>query len=111
MASSAKAGKTKKRSSKELWAQKTKLWNQNPEEWRKFLEVLGAARVSTTGDQVKLCCPYHDDGSPSGVLHTTKGFYKCFANSCRKSVQDPIKLRSEERRVGKECRSRWSPYH
>src|SRR3712207_9269393 len=24
-------------------------------------------------------------------------------------VRDP--LRSEERRVGKECRSRWSPYH
>ena len=23
----------------------------------------------------------------------------------------PIKIRSEERRVGKECRSRWSPYH
>ena len=22
-----------------------------------------------------------------------------------------IDLRSEERRVGKECRSRWSPYH
>ena len=22
-----------------------------------------------------------------------------------------IKMRSEERRVGKECRSRWSPYH
>ena len=22
-----------------------------------------------------------------------------------------VKLRSEERRVGKECRSRWSPYH
>ena len=22
-----------------------------------------------------------------------------------------IRLRSEERRVGKECRSRWSPYH
>ena len=22
-----------------------------------------------------------------------------------------LKLRSEERRVGKECRSRWSPYH
>ena len=25
--------------------------------------------------------------------------------------QDPIGHRSEERRVGKECRSRWSPYH
>src|SRR2546425_9471341 len=24
---------------------------------------------------------------------------------------EPIALRSEERRVGKECRSRWSPYH
>ena len=24
---------------------------------------------------------------------------------------DPFLLRSEERRVGKECRSRWSPYH
>ena len=23
----------------------------------------------------------------------------------------PAALRSEERRVGKECRSRWSPYH
>ena len=22
-----------------------------------------------------------------------------------------IRIRSEERRVGKECRSRWSPYH
>ena len=29
------------------------------------------------------------------------------------SVNDWIKIaeRSEERRVGKECRSRWSPYH
>ena len=24
---------------------------------------------------------------------------------------DVVLLRSEERRVGKECRSRWSPYH
>src|SRR2546430_7870720 len=23
----------------------------------------------------------------------------------------PVHVRSEERRVGKECRSRWSPYH
>ena len=28
--------------------------------------------------------------------------FKSFANKM---------LRSEERRVGKECRSRWSPYH
>ena len=27
------------------------------------------------------------------------------------SNQEIYKKRSEERRVGKECRSRWSPYH
>src|SRR5689334_24362745 len=27
------------------------------------------------------------------------------------SVRGPSATRSEERRVGKECRSRWSPYH
>ena len=26
-------------------------------------------------------------------------------------VDTGIRIRSEERRVGKECRSRWSPYH
>ena len=26
-------------------------------------------------------------------------------------VNDNLTTRSEERRVGKECRSRWSPYH
>src|SRR2546430_9234667 len=30
----------------------------------------------------------------------------CFPNS-----REASRLRSEERRVGKECRSRWSPYH
>ena len=28
-----------------------------------------------------------------------------------KQIFNLIVLRSEERRVGKECRSRWSPYH
>ena len=27
------------------------------------------------------------------------------------SLLDNVMVRSEERRVGKECRSRWSPYH
>ena len=40
-------------------------------------------------------------------------------DQCRQTDADPdtgcmefeIRKRSEERRVGKECRSRWSPYH
>src|SRR2546430_13185595 len=34
--------------------------------------------------------------------------------ACRSSSassEHPVARRSEERRVGKECRSRWSPYH
>ena len=30
---------------------------------------------------------------------------------CQQNVADSQHIRSEERRVGKECRSRWSPYH
>src|SRR2546425_10976721 len=29
----------------------------------------------------------------------------------RHALGQPVRSRSEERRVGKECRSRWSPYH
>ena len=32
--------------------------------------------------------------------------YRIYPNNEQK-----IQIRSEERRVGKECRSRWSPYH
>ena len=28
-----------------------------------------------------------------------------------RNLEEPTTVRSEERRVGKECRSRWSPYH
>ena len=28
-----------------------------------------------------------------------------------KNIEKAQRYRSEERRVGKECRSRWSPYH
>ena len=39
---------------------------------------------------------------------------KEFLNSNTKEFENKTKKkkkRSEERRVGKECRSRWSPYH
>ena len=35
----------------------------------------------------------------------------CHCLACQKLHGAPMQWRSEERRVGKECRSRWSPYH
>ena len=32
-------------------------------------------------------------------------------NTLKKDWNPKLGIRSEERRVGKECRSRWSPYH
>ena len=41
---------------------------------------------------------------------TTKNTLKLLAGFVDEDDRT-ITLRSEERRVGKECRSRWSPYH
>src|SRR5476649_2019584 len=35
----------------------------------------------------------------------------CGAKNVRAGLKVAVATRSEERRVGKECRSRWSPYH
>src|SRR5256885_2916108 len=53
----------------------------------------------------------------SGALRTIAVSLTKIANDIRWMGSGPltglgeIQLRSEERRVGKECRSRWSPYH
>ena len=42
--------------------------------------------------------------------HTTKENYQTTRGG-KLWTERYKKIRSEERRVGKECRSRWSPYH
>ena len=56
--------------------------------------------------------------TPSILLASTSnhvGFSRCSANSkaalIRACFFDFSRTRSEERRVGKECRSRWAPEH
>src|SRR5256884_355602 len=48
----------------------------------------------------------HTDGSIDIPRMREGGLHAIFF-----SIWIPSKIRSEERRVGKECRSRWSPYH
>ena len=65
-----------------------------------------------------------DDEKKAGVTLVEETLTKAGAVELKTEIQGdrklayPIKkkengyqLRSEERRVGKECRSRWSPYH
>ena len=56
------------------------------------------------GEEVALYAPLHSvlSALPEDMfLNISKGIVVC-----RSQI-----VRSEERRVGKECRSRWSPYH
>ena len=51
-----------------------------------------------------------ENGTPV-TKEKTVAFSGHRTNRIAKFTADREKLRSEERRVGKECRSRWSPYH
>ena len=46
-----------------------------------------------------------------GVGHGALYKYHILSHSGGQELQKGDRSRSEERRVGKECRSRWSPYH
>src|SRR5260370_42542754 len=46
-------------------------------------------------------------GNETGILRAVQPFNRFPLATARNRLQN----RSEERRVGKECRSRWSPYH
>src|SRR3712207_8840304 len=62
-------------------------------EWDDLAEALAAIKEAPAGT-------YKLSGMPVGA-----GYHLAFAGLLQSQG------RSEERRVGKECRSRWSPYH
>src|SRR5256885_9291436 len=47
------------------------------------------------------------DQTGDGIVYAPRGNGREISPQLRPAYQ----IRSEERRVGKECRSRWSPYH
>src|SRR3712207_9465079 len=50
-------------------------------------------------------------GDPTEGMEPEEALHFHILRRKKEGVEDWIDRRSEERRVGKECRSRWSPYH
>ena len=67
--------------------------------------------VVTTPDEVTCERELVDSIALSGIDKETSGMGRDIDELISDSGVNSFVLRSEERRVGKECRSRWSPYH
>ena len=50
-------------------------------------------------------------GDPREERNIPQSRETAFDEITKSAAQEGLARRSEERRVGKECRSRWSPYH
>ena len=78
-------------------------------------EVLGKAKNGVFAEpQVDVILDELPDFDAAFAVEYVPGQFDQRADSCEQCIQfiSGGKLtRSEERRVGKECRSRWSPYH
>jgi len=77
-------------------------------------ELNGGLRVYSADD-----CMHKGGGGTCLVSDTEEGYRFRFLGGAPgwrsrrepATVETQVLVRSEERRVGKECRSRWSPYH
>src|SRR2546430_2105179 len=81
-----------------------------------IVDVIGSyLPLKRAGANFVALCPFHKEKTPSFNVNSHRQIFHCFG--CHKGgdvftfVQEYENIRSEERRVGKECRSRWSPYH
>ena len=81
-----------------LMALAMKFW-----QWSLLIALVIVGLIINLLDRRKSNCTFHYEElphlQPIPIKTKGKGFWK------------GIVMRSEERRVGKECRSRWSPYH
>ena len=80
---------------------------------RHFPAISWMDSYSEYADEVRGWCEKNIDASWGELRESVFSMSPCVISSFipRLSIESIILLRSEERRVGKECRSRWSPYH
>src|SRR5256885_16546050 len=82
-------------------------FNENPSDYPDFAEAVGRAVSDKKAERGLLIC-----GSGVGASVAVNKIPGIRAGMCHDtySAHQGVE-RSEERRVGEECRSRWSPYH
>src|SRR3989442_6143579 len=69
-----------------------------------LLALVAAAPLAAQGPRVEI--------TVSPAVRNTPVAGRVYVFVSRRNDEEPrLQVRSEERRVGKECRSRWSPYH
>src|SRR5256885_13221598 len=66
-------------------------------------EVFTHAETVRAGATVRLVC--------AAIVGLAVDDHRAAARTAVEKAGKHVAVRSEERRVGKECRSRWSPYH
>src|SRR5256885_15961150 len=86
--------------------------------FRSLLEMSRQRLRPSLGETSHIVCPRCVGiGSIRSIESMTLAVLRLIGEELRKDrtarviAQVPVDVRSEERRVGKECRSRWSPYH
>ena len=83
---------------------------KNTQQITRAMKMVAAARLRRAQERVISARPYADQmlavlsSVAARIERTEQPIHPLLA-------ERPVKKRSEERRVGKECRSRWSPYH
>ena len=89
-------------------------FNQCLKSWSKCnLTLIGKITVLKTFTVPKVIYPLTVIESPSEAIskEVETSMFKFLWNCKPDKIKRDQIIRSEERRVGKECRSRWSPYH
>ena len=81
--------------------------------YAKVLECLDAEGLIRFVQDVVRIDSVYDPGVPGADESRVTEFVSKFLRDegFEVHLDEVVLLRSEERRVGKECRSRWSPYH
>src|SRR2546425_13048832 len=88
--------------------------------WEGMTDLPGQPVVEEVGNSAG-AVPLFDLGRMSVDISCAAGFDQCVHELGKRpvvlavipadAIENEVERRSEERRVGKECRSRWSPYH